>query len=145
MTSAKPAPKSNPFKPSMSWLLIFVPAVVALELTHSQSHVAIFVCSCLAIMPLAGWMGKATEHLAERTGEGVGGLLNATFGNAAELIIALMALREGFYDVVKASLTGSIIGNILLVLGLPHASPAGSKFPTPEVQSPPAARMSRRC
>jgi Ca2+:H+ antiporter len=63
-------------------------------------------------------MGKATEHLAERVGEGIGGLLNATFGNAAELIIAIVALRAGLYDVVKASLTGSIIGNILLVFGL---------------------------
>jgi len=71
---------------------------------------------------LAGWMGKATEHLASRAGAGVGGLLNATFGNAAELIIALVALREGFYDVVKASLTGSIIGNILLVW-VRHSSP----------------------
>src|SRR5688572_26856574 len=67
-------------------------------------------------MPLAGWMGKATE-LAERTGEGIGGLLNATFGNAAEFIIALAALRGGLYEVVKASLAGSIVGNILLVLG----------------------------
>ena len=65
MTSARPASKSNPFKPSLSWLLIFVPAVIALELTHSKSHGAIFVCSCLAILPLAGWLGKATEHLAE--------------------------------------------------------------------------------
>ena len=63
-------------------------------------------------------MGKATEHLAESLGEGIGSLLNATFGNAAELIIALMALRAGLFDVVKASITGSIIGNILLVLGL---------------------------
>ena len=63
-------------------------------------------------------MGRATEHLAGRMGSGIGGLLNATFGNAAELIIALMALRAGLYDVVKASITGSIIGNILLVLGL---------------------------
>jgi Ca2+:H+ antiporter len=63
-------------------------------------------------------MGRATEHLAEKLGEGIGGLLNATFGNAAELIIAIMALRRGLYDVVKASITGSIIGNVLLVLGL---------------------------
>jgi Ca2+:H+ antiporter len=68
-------------------------------------------------MPLAGWMGKATEELPEHTGEDVGGLLNATF-NAAELIIALAALHGGLYEVVKASLTGSIVGNILLVLGL---------------------------
>ncbi|MDA0836288.1 MAG: hypothetical protein O3B01_21660 [Planctomycetota bacterium] len=63
-------------------------------------------------------MGKATEHLAEHLGEGIGGLLNATFGNAAELIIAIMALREGHIMVVKASITGSIIGNVLLVFGL---------------------------
>ena len=62
-------------------------------------------------------MGKATEQIADRAGEGIGGLLNATFGNAAELIIAIVALRAGYLDIVKASLTGSIIGNILLVLG----------------------------
>src|ERR1051326_1553886 len=81
------------------------------------SYALIFSASCLAIVPLAGWLGRATEQLAHHTGEGVGGLLNATFGNAAELIIALMALHKGLYPVVKASLTGSIIGNILLVLG----------------------------
>jgi len=117
MSAAKPAAKSSPFKPSMSWLLVFLPVVLGLEFSHSQSHVAIFLCACLAIIPLAGWLGKATEHLAERTSEGVGGLLNATFGNAAELIIALVALKEGYYGIVKASLTGSILGNILLVLG----------------------------
>ena len=117
MSSSPSGAKRVRFTPSLSWLLVFVPVVLALELSHSQSHVAIFVCSCLAIVPLAGWLGKATEHLAERTGEGVGGLLNATFGNAAELIIALVALRQGLHDIVKASLTGSILGNILLVLG----------------------------
>jgi Ca2+:H+ antiporter len=71
----------------------------------------------LAIIPLAGIMGRATEHLSERMGQGIGGLLNATFGNAAELIIGLMALQKGLIGVVKASITGSIIGNILLVLG----------------------------
>ncbi len=79
---------------------------------------ALFICSCLAIIPLAGWMGKATEHLADHLGEGIGGLLNATFGNAAELIIALFALSKGLDGVVKASLTGSILGNLLLVLGV---------------------------
>ncbi|MCS6804765.1 MAG: calcium/proton exchanger [Acidobacteriota bacterium] len=98
-------------------LLIFVPISIVLELTHADPAM-IFVSCCIAIIPLAGLMGKATEHLAERMGAGLGGLLNATFGNAAELIIALMALRAGLYDVVKASITGSIIGNILLVLGL---------------------------
>jgi Ca2+:H+ antiporter len=101
----------------MSWLLIFVPVAVALEHLAPDRHLLIFVATGLAILPLAGWMGRATEQLAERAGEGVGGLLNATFGNAAELIIALAALRAGLHDVVKASLAGSIVGNILLVLG----------------------------
>src|SRR5437870_10976157 len=100
----------------LNWLLIFVPVAAVLELMHA-SPLTVFITSALAIIPLAGWMGRATEHLAEKLGEGIGGLLNATFGNAAELIIALMALRAGLFDVVKASITGSIIGNLLLVLG----------------------------
>jgi Ca2+:H+ antiporter len=111
----------------LSWLLVFVPIAVVLEFTHA-SPIAIFATSALSIIPLAGWMGRATEHLAEKLGEGIGGLLNATFGNAAELIIALMALRAGLFDVVKASITGSIIGNILLVLGL-SILVGGLKFP----------------
>lgn len=78
----------------------------------------LFICSALAIIPVAEWIGRATEALAARVGEGLGGLLNATFGNAAELIIAGIALLKGHTEVVKASITGSIIGNILLVLGL---------------------------
>lgn len=74
----------------LNLLLIFVPIAAVLEFTHGNP-IAIFVTSALAIIPLAGWMGRATEHLAEKLGQGVGGLLNATFGNAAELIIALMA------------------------------------------------------
>ena len=101
----------------LNGLLVFVPVAAFLEISHA-GPVAIFVCSCIAIIPLAGWMGRATEHLAERTGEGIGGLLNATFGNMAELIIAVMALREGHAEVVKASITGSVIGNVLLVFGL---------------------------
>ena len=104
-------------KPSLDWLLVFVPAAVVLHYAAPGLQTLTFLASCLAVIPLAGWMGRATEHLAEKTGEGVGGLLNATFGNAAELIIALAAIQRGLYDVVKASLTGSIIGNILLVLG----------------------------
>ena len=100
-----------------NWLLIFVPVAIGLEFLTPGAHTLIFIAACLAIVPLAGWLGHATEELAHHTGEGVGGLLNATFGNAAELIIALMALRQGLHSVVKASLTGSIIGNILLVLG----------------------------
>lgn len=101
----------------LNLFLIFVPIAVVLEFMHANP-IAIFATSSLAIIPLAGWMGRATEHLAEKLGQGIGGLLNATFGNAAELIIALMALRKGLFEVVKASITGSIIGNILLVLGL---------------------------
>jgi Ca2+:H+ antiporter len=101
----------------MNWLLLFVPVAIALEYLAPARHLLIFVVAAVAILPLAAWMGRATEQLALRSGEGVGGLLNATFGNAAELIIALAALRAGLHDVVKASIAGSIIGNILLVLG----------------------------
>jgi Ca2+:H+ antiporter len=106
-------------KPSLDWLLIFVPVAVLCRFVPAMHNdVALFAFSGLAIIPLAGWMGKATEHLAARTGQGIGGLLNATFGNAAELIIALVGLSKGLTSVVKASITGSIIGNLLLVLGL---------------------------
>lgn len=98
-------------------LLLLVPVSAYLGLTHAPPT-WVFVSSCLAILPLAGLMGEATEHLTHHTGPGVGGLLNASFGNAAELIIAFMALRAGETEIVKASLTGSIIGNILMVLGL---------------------------
>jgi Ca2+:H+ antiporter len=101
----------------MNWLLFFVPVAVIVEYLAPERYLLLFLVSGLAIIPLAGLMGHATEQLAERTGEGVGGLLNATFGNAAELVIALAALRAGLHAVVKASLAGSIIGNILLVLG----------------------------
>lgn len=97
-------------------LLLFVPLAVLFRFLEA-SPMMVFAASCLGIVPLAGWMGRATEHLADHLGEGTGGLLNATFGNATELIIALMALREGMTDMVKASLTGSILGNSLLVLG----------------------------
>jgi Ca2+:H+ antiporter len=101
----------------MNWLLLFIPITLAIEFLAPDSPTALFFCSAAAIVPLAGWLGTATEHLAERTTEGIGGLLNATFGNAAELIIALLALHKGLYGVVKASLTGSILGNLLLVTG----------------------------
>jgi len=101
----------------LNWLLVFIPVAIALEHFAPEQYLLVFLASSLAILPLAGWMGRATEQLAERMGEGVGGLLNATFGNAAELIIALAALRAGLHDVVKASIAGSIVGNILLVLG----------------------------
>jgi Ca2+:H+ antiporter len=112
------AAKSSWLKPSLDWLLVFVPVAFALRYIPAwNNQTALFLVSALALVPVAGWMGNATEHLAHRMGEGIGGLLNASFGNAAELIIALMALRAGHIEVVKASITGSIIGNLLLVLG----------------------------
>jgi Ca2+:H+ antiporter len=122
----------------MNWLLFFVPIAIGLKSLAPERYLLIFITSSLAILPLAGWMGRATEQLAERMGEGIGGLLNATFGNAAELIIALAALHAGLYDVVKASIVGSIVGNILLVLGAAmlsggmrhreqHFNPAGAR------------------
>ena len=97
--------------------LLFVPLSFWLGLTHA-TPTAVFVVSCLAVLPLAGLMGEATEQLAHRSGPGIGGLLNATFGNAAELIIGMAALRAGEVEIVKASITGSILGNMLMVLGL---------------------------
>jgi Ca2+:H+ antiporter len=115
-------------KPRLDWLLVFVPVAIGLRFVPAfENPTALFIVSCLAIIPLAGWMGHATEHLAGRLGQGVGGFLNATFGNAAELIIALFALSKGLTGVVKASITGSIIGNILLVLGLSFLA-GGLKF-----------------
>jgi Ca2+:H+ antiporter len=108
---------SRLLRPSLNWLLVCVPAAVVLDLAAPEAHTAVFLVACGAVVPLAGWLGRATEHLAEHAGEGVGGLLNATFGNAAEMIIGLLALRRGLTEVVKASLTGSILGNVLLVLG----------------------------
>lgn len=126
-------PKSKPATPAsfpqklVAWiredpldaLLIAFPIALAMRFAGADD-LWIFVVSCLAIVPLAGLMGRATEALAHTLGPGIGGLLNATFGNAAELIIALAALWKGpqMYPLVKASITGSIIGNVLLVLGL---------------------------
>lgn len=103
-----------------SWLTplyLAIPVAIWLYVTNA-APLGIFVAACLGVLPLAGLMGEATEQLAERTGPTLGGLLNATFGNAAELIIAITALRAGLVDLVKASITGSILGNLLLILGL---------------------------
>jgi Ca2+:H+ antiporter len=103
----------------LTGLLLFVPIAIALRLwPGAENPTALFICSAIGIIPLAGWMGRATEALAAQMGEAAGGLLNATFGNAAELIIAVIALSKGLNSVVKASIAGSIIGNILLVFGL---------------------------
>jgi len=113
----------------LDWLLIAVPAALAIRFVPAwKNDTLLFFVAGLAVVPLAGWMGRATEHLGARAGPGVGGLLNATFGNAAELIIALMALSQGLIGVVKASITGSIVGNILLVLGAAMVA-GGTRFP----------------
>ncbi len=97
-------------------LVPFIPIAIALEVAGAGA-VPLFLTSALGVIPTAALMGRATEELAERSGPGIGGLLNVTFGNAPELIIALFALHEGLHEVVKASIVGSILGNILLVLG----------------------------
>src|SRR4051795_5242947 len=99
------------------YLGIFIPVAIALELAGVHSPILIFGAAALGVIPCAAVMGEATEAIAARTGPGIGGLLNVTFGNAPELIIAFFALLEGLQEVVKASLVGSIIGNILLVMG----------------------------
>lgn len=99
------------------WLLLAVPATVWVHHARPEAALLGFGLACVAIIPLAGLLGLCTEKLAARVGDALGGFLNATLGNAAELIIALVALRAGMLDIVKASITGSIIGNLLLVLG----------------------------
>ena len=98
-------------------LLLFVPVSIAAHF-FEWGELTVFITAALAILPLAAWMGSATEEIAVVVGPTLGGLMNATFGNATELIIALIALNAGLVDVVKASITGSIIGNLLLVMGL---------------------------
>jgi Ca2+:H+ antiporter len=98
-------------------LLLFVPAAVVLRLVAPERQTPLFVLSCLAVIPLAGLMGRATEALSAKVGTGLGGFLSAALGNLAELTLALVALRAGELEVVKASITGSIIGNLLLVFG----------------------------
>ena len=98
------------------FLGVFIPIAVGLELAHADP-VLVFAAAALGVIPTAAVMGEATEHFAAQTGPGIGGFLNVTFGNAPELIIAFFALNEGLQEVVKASIVGSIMGNILLVLG----------------------------
>lgn len=100
----------------LKYLLIFIPISIIGELLH-LSPTLIFIFAALAIVPLAGLMGEATEEISFYSGPKIGGFLNATFGNATELIISIFALKAGLFDVVKASIAGSVIGNILLVLG----------------------------
>ncbi len=101
----------------LKWLLVFLPIAIALD-WYGAGPILVFAASALAVIPLAGLMGDATEALAESLGPTVGGLLNATLGNAPEIIISIFALRRGLISMVKSSLTGSIIGNLLFGLGL---------------------------
>jgi Ca2+:H+ antiporter len=102
----------------MKWLLLFIPLTVALEHVRPENHTWIFFAACVAILPIAALIVESTEHLSQYTGEAVGGLLNATFGNAPELIIAAVALQAGLFDMVLASLVGAILANLLLALGV---------------------------
>ena len=104
-------------KPSINWLLAFIPIAVALEAAHVPPPV-LFFAAALAIVPIARLIVVATEQLATRTGDAVGSLLNATFGNAPELIIAFVALRAGYFDMVRASIIGAILANLMLALGV---------------------------
>ena len=113
-------------KPSVYWLLIFVPLSFVAEFAFHQP-VLVFALSCVAIIPLAGLIGRATDQLAMHAGPRVGGLLNATFGNITELIIAILLVRAQQFDVVKASLIGSILSNLLLVLGASYLA-GGLRF-----------------
>jgi Ca2+:H+ antiporter len=98
-------------------LLALAPLTIALHYAHLTNDTTDFVIAALALIPLAWLIGEATEHAAHHTGPGIGGFLNATFGNAPELIIAMIAVNDGLTEVVRGSLTGSVVGNLLLVLG----------------------------
>jgi Ca2+:H+ antiporter len=112
----------------LKFLLIFIPISIACKI-FKFGDVILFFSSAVAIIPLAGVMGEATEEISAYSGPRLGGFLNATFGNATELIIAFFALKEGLFDIVKASIAGSVIGNILLVLGVSMFA-GGLKFKT---------------
>jgi Ca2+:H+ antiporter len=104
-------------KPKIDWLLVFIPITIVLRILNVSPQV-VFASSAIAIVPLARQIGKGTEQLAAHSGPQLGGLLNATFANVTELIVSFFLIRQGEIEVVKASLTGSIISNILLILGL---------------------------
>jgi len=116
-TPTPTAPARSWLRPSVSWLLAFVPIALALEHGGARPPL-VFFAAALAIVPIAAWIVRSTEQLAHYTGDAVGGLLNATFGNAPELIIAVVAVRAGLHEMVLASLVGAILANLLLALGL---------------------------
>jgi Ca2+:H+ antiporter len=104
-------------KPGIHWLYVFIPIAFVLEYTKASAP-TIFFCTALAIIPIARLISTSTEHLSTYTGDAVGGLLNATFGNAPELIIAIIALKAGLHEMVLASLAGAILANLLLAMGV---------------------------
>ena len=105
-------------RPSVYWLFVFIPIAVILDHAGNVPPPVIFFSAALAIVPVASLIVRSTEQIAKRTGDAVGGLLNATFGNAPELIIALVALKAGYADMVRASIVGAILANLLLALGM---------------------------
>src|SRR5204863_5472634 len=113
---------ANPFiqflRKPMNWFLLFLPLTVALEHIHGLPAPVLFFSAALAIVPIAALIVASTEQLSTRTGDAIGGLLNATFGNAPELIISLVALKAGLLDMVRASLAGAILANLLMALGV---------------------------
>jgi len=108
---------SDLLRTPLNWLLVFVPAVLVMERASPDAHIALFLLAVLAIVPLAGLLSHATEGVAAKTGDAVGGLLNATLGNLTELVIAVTALRAGMLDLVQASITGAVVTNSLFMLG----------------------------
>src|SRR6187401_3614964 len=111
------SPLRDLLRTPLNWLLVFVPAVLVMERTSPDAHTVLFLLSVLAIVPLAGLLSHATEGVAAKTGDAIGGLLNATLGNLTELVIAVTALRAGMLDLVKASITGAVVTNSLFMLG----------------------------
>src|SRR5690348_9197588 len=107
----------NLLKPGIHWLFVFIPVTFILEAGHATAPL-IFFSAALSIIPIARLIGTSTEQLATYTGDAIGGLLNATFGNFPELIIAAIALKEGLHDMVLASLGGAILANLLLAMGV---------------------------
>jgi len=114
--TTSPVPRAR-LRPSMEWLLALIPIAVVLDRIEAPAPLLFFVAA-VAIVPLASLIVRSTEQVAERTGPAVGGLLNATFGNLPELIICIVALRAGLIEMVRASLIGAILANVLLALGV---------------------------
>src|SRR6187549_3456799 len=113
-------------KPGIHWLLVFIPIALVLEHSHASAPF-VFFSAALSIIPIAKLIGNSTEQLATYTGDAVGGLLNATFGNFPELIIAMIALKAGLHGMVLASLVGAILANLLLAMGVSFLV-GGTKF-----------------